>query len=315
MKHEQIINPTVVAVVALLHIGLLALLWRAVPLRQEVIEHIEFIELGDFGGGNGAAEGAGMPVAEKVALRSEQPKPKPKTKAEQPKPKAAAPEKPVIKPVISKKADADIQQPKPAPKPAAKPKPAEKVPTETKQHNTPEPKPQAEPAPKAEKPAVAKPEGKPVSAKAEGKPAAKSDNAGGAGGGANEHKGSGSGIKGEGSGRGEGSGGGSGGKKGEHGAGNGGSGGSVGSSKSNPIKSGGSIPRPPYPPSALENGEEGRVVLEVLVAPGGKVNSVKVVKSSGSSSLDRAARNAAKKGGFNAAAWTLYTIPVNFSLN
>ena len=59
MNKERILNPTVVAAVALLHVGLMSLLWRAhVPPPVEV-EHIEFVDLGDFGGGDGNAEGAG----------------------------------------------------------------------------------------------------------------------------------------------------------------------------------------------------------------------------------------------------------------
>ena len=92
MNKERILNPTVVAAVALLHVGLMSLLWRAhVPPPVEV-EHIEFVDLGDFGGGDGNAEGAGSPApAENPAPpqpQPEPPKPKPKPKkVEPPKPK------------------------------------------------------------------------------------------------------------------------------------------------------------------------------------------------------------------------------------
>lgn len=112
---------------------------------------------------------------------------------------------------------------------------------------------------------------------------------------------------GSGSGSGEGKGKGSGSGEGE--------GGGKGSSASNPAHKTGSIPRPPYPPMSEENGEEGTVVLSVLVAPGGKVQSVKVAKGSGHSRLDRAARQAAQNGHFNASQWTEFRVPVTFKLD
>ncbi|HGM2011479.1 TPA: energy transducer TonB, partial [Neisseria gonorrhoeae] len=130
-------------------------------------------------------------------------------------------------------------------------------------------------------------------------------------------EGKGTGTKGDGTGRGEGSGKGSGGAKGEHGEGAGGSGGGtgVGSSKGNPLRANGSIPRPAYPALSMENDEQGMVVLSVLVSPGGHVESVKVVKSSGFSRLDNAARKAAQNGHFQANAWTEFKVPVKFELN
>ncbi|HEZ3948498.1 TPA: energy transducer TonB, partial [Neisseria meningitidis] len=118
----------------------------------------------------------------------------------------------------------------------------------------------------------------------------------------------GTGIKGDGTGRGEGSGKGSGGVKGEHGEG-------AGSSKGNPLRANGSIPRPAYPTLSMENDEQGTVVLSVLVSPGGHVESVKIVKSSGFSRLDNAARKAAQNGHFQANAWTEFKVPVKFELN
>ncbi|MFV2029444.1 energy transducer TonB [Neisseria sp. S1] len=105
-----------------------------------------------------------------------------------------------------------------------------------------------------------------------------------------------------------------------HGMGNGSKAGSgegmgAGSSAANPLKAKGSIPTPPYPDLARENGEYGTVVLSVLVAPDGKVSDVKVVKSSRSRILDNAARRAAQKGSFQPRGWTLYTIPISFKLD
>ena len=111
---------------------------------------------------------------------------------------------------------------------------------------------------------------------------------------------------------------GSGGAKGEHGSGTGGDGGGsgtgAGSSKGNPAKGTCHIPRPPYPTMSTENGEEGLVVLKVLVGPGGKVDSISVNKSSGYSRLDNAARKAVKDGSCHASVWTEFKVPVKFTL-
>ena len=118
MKKDRILNPTVVAVVALLHIGLMSLLWKAHKPDIVDVTHIEFVELGDLGGGDGAPEGAGAPAP--VQAPPQKPKPRPEPK---PKPKPVEEAKPVIKPVITKKADADMQQAKEKPKPVEKNKP------------------------------------------------------------------------------------------------------------------------------------------------------------------------------------------------
>ena len=136
-----------------------------------------------------------------------------------------------------------------------------------------------------------------------------------------EGKGNGGGTKGTGSGRGEGSGSGSGGAKGEHGSGTGGGGGGsgtgAGSSKSNPVQGGTChIPTPKYPDLSLQQEEEGLVVLEAIVAPGGKVDpgSVKVTKSSRYNRLDSVAKKAVKAGSCHASVWTRFTIPIRFIL-
>lgn len=51
------------------------------------------------------------------------------------------------------------------------------------------------------------------------------------------------------------------------------------------------MPSPKYPPSSVENGEEGSVILELHIA-GGKVDTAKIFKSSGYYRLDNAARKA-----------------------
>lgn len=290
MNTDRILNPTVVAAVAILHFGLMALVWHA--REPKIVENnapIEFVDLGGLGG-DAADVGAPKPTSAQTPPAKPMPRPDPKP---EPKPVEV---KPVIKPVITQKKHADIQQPKELPKPVEKVKP--------------EPKPELKPEPKA-KPAektVEKPAAKPV-------PSTALSSAEGSYGGsaAKEGKGSGGGVKGESSGHGEGGGG----KREGHGSGGGDAadGSGAGSSRSNPVKASGMIPTPPYPALSQENGEEGTVVLTVLVAPGGNVASVTVTKSSGSARLDRAARNAAQKGHFNANVWTQFRVPVRFSLS
>lgn len=278
MNKARMTNTAVFAVTALLHIALISLLWQAQQPVEMGVGHMEVVDLGDFGGG-------GIPEGAAAVEPAPEPQP-PKSEVEQPKRKPVESAKSVIKPVVTKKTDADIRQPKeknqPAEQPKPEPKPVERTP-EPESESKPEPKPAAE------------------------KTAAQPNR--------NEWSRVGGGTDKEGSqetkGGGEGGGRGSGGVKGGQEEG---TGGGAGSSRSNPIKATGSIPTPPYPPLAQENGEEGTVGLSVLVAPGGRVVSVSVVKSSGSARLDKAARNAAKKGSFNAAAWTDYKVSVRFAM-
>ena len=82
-----------------------------------------------------------------------------------------------------------------------------------------------------------------------------------------------------------------------------------------------SNPPPRYPPIARRNGEQGRVVLRVLVTIDGQADTVEVRTSSGSERLDRAAvetvRNwrfvPARQGERAVAAWVL--VPITFSLD
>ena len=76
-----------------------------------------------------------------------------------------------------------------------------------------------------------------------------------------------------------------------------------------------------YPIEALRNREQGTVILSVLVGADGTVLSVEIEKSSGSRSLDRAAREAvakwrfhpATRGGVAHSAWA--SVPVTFNLS
>ena len=76
-----------------------------------------------------------------------------------------------------------------------------------------------------------------------------------------------------------------------------------------------------YPIEALRNREQGTVVLSVLVGADGSVLGVEIERSSGSRSLDRAAREAVAKWRFHPAtrngvahsAWA--SVPVTFNLS
>lgn len=79
-------------------------------------------------------------------------------------------------------------------------------------------------------------------------------------------------------------------------------------------------PAPRYPPLSRRSREQGRVLLRVLVTPGGSAQEIEVRDSSGHPRLDDAAREAvrqwkfvpAKRGDEPVAAWVL--IPVSFKL-
>jgi protein TonB len=79
-------------------------------------------------------------------------------------------------------------------------------------------------------------------------------------------------------------------------------------------------PPPAYPALSRRIGEEGRVLLRVLVSPAGTAEEVQVRTSSGSARLDQAARDAvqrwkfvpARRGEHPVAAWVL--IPISFRL-
>lgn len=79
--------------------------------------------------------------------------------------------------------------------------------------------------------------------------------------------------------------------------------------------------RPDYPRDALQNEEQGEVLISVYVGSDGKVKEAKVKKSSGSKTLDKAASKAfslctfkpALKNGEPQESW--YDIPYEFVLN
>ncbi len=79
-------------------------------------------------------------------------------------------------------------------------------------------------------------------------------------------------------------------------------------------------PPPPYPPAARRLGEQGRVMLRVLVDPDGQAEQVEVRTSSGSPRLDASALETvrrwkfvpARQGDRPIAAWVL--VPISFRL-
>lgn len=79
-------------------------------------------------------------------------------------------------------------------------------------------------------------------------------------------------------------------------------------------------PAPQYPNMARRKGEQGRVLLKVLVTLNGDAGNVSLVKSSGSTYLDEAAINAVKNWKFiparsnNEAVSGYVTVPISFSL-
>lgn len=79
-------------------------------------------------------------------------------------------------------------------------------------------------------------------------------------------------------------------------------------------------PPPPYPPLSKRMGEDGRIVLRVLVTPQGTAESLEIKTSSGSSRLDGAAVNTvrnwrfipARRGDTAIQSWVL--VPIVFKL-
>jgi protein TonB len=79
-------------------------------------------------------------------------------------------------------------------------------------------------------------------------------------------------------------------------------------------------PAPPYPALARRMGEQGRVVLRVLVSPAGLPEKVELKSSSGSSRLDQSALDTvrhwkfvpARQGNTPVPAWVL--VPISFTL-
>lgn len=80
-------------------------------------------------------------------------------------------------------------------------------------------------------------------------------------------------------------------------------------------------PAPEYPALARRKGEQGRVLLKVLVSETGLAQKVQIDTSSGYNSLDQSAVEAVKKWSFiparrsNQAVSAYVLVPIKFSLN
>ncbi|EGZ49945.1 transport protein TonB [Neisseria wadsworthii 9715] len=296
MENKRILIPSVLMVIILLHVGLIAALWKMTPPKPMEIMEIEFVDLGGGGGGGGAGEPA---VSEKSAPEPKpvpptvvKPKPEPKRvekKVEAAKPKVAA--------VKTQNKDADFEaKPKVEAKPKFEPKPEPKreVVKEVKPEPKPEPQEKAEPLPRRQE--TFKPSAGEYQQKS-GSGASGSGNKSEAGNGSGSGEGSGTGS---GSGKGSGSGSGSGSGKGD-GAGSGG------------VRNIGSFGVPSYPSISRENGEEGTVRLKATVSPGGGVK-VEVIKSSGYSRLDNEAKRTVR-GSSKFSGPGVYVGNVSFRLN
>jgi protein TonB len=79
-------------------------------------------------------------------------------------------------------------------------------------------------------------------------------------------------------------------------------------------------PKPPYPPISRRLGEQGKVLLRVLIGVDGQPKKAEIRKSSGFDRLDQAAMTAAmrwryvpgKRGGVAEEMWS--DVPINFVL-
>lgn len=267
MKTDRLFQPSVIICVSLLHIALIAAGWQAAKLPDPVMAgNLTFIDLGSpDGDGQPKAEGAPAPISNasestsKTVQAAEPPKPKPKETVKQP---PASP----VKTVIRHDVKPDIAAPKLQ---ATQPQQTAETPTRNRPPDI-----QAE---KTTQTSAA------PSAQSQSSAAKHSNDAPANGGGGNNPNskaaGNGSGASQEGS-----------------GTGNKGSGGGHSGGGANTIVDGGyiTLPMPPYPPLALENGEEGHVRIEIIVETNGRISSAKIIKGSGSHRLDNAALRAAK---------------------
>jgi len=73
-------------------------------------------------------------------------------------------------------------------------------------------------------------------------------------------------------------------------------------------------PKPPYPISSRENGEQGAVMLYACITDHGKVDRVALVQSSGYPALDRSALNTVRHWSFRPAQESGKSIPMCYRL-
>jgi len=80
-------------------------------------------------------------------------------------------------------------------------------------------------------------------------------------------------------------------------------------------------PKPPYPISSRENGEQGRVILNACITERGAIHHLELAKTSGYPALDRSALNTVRLWKFMPALQdghplpSCYRLPINFILS
>ena len=298
MKNHNLLKPSVIIVVSLLHAGLLALAWKSKePPEPVTVDELTFVDLGTpEGDDKPLADGAPAPLENGGAAQPAQeqpvPPPPPPQAPEKPKPvqeKPANTPPPKVNAVVRNDLPADVVQPTkpvvekpttPAPKPV-EPTPKPPVPTPTP------PAPKAAETPlKPSTTASNNTSGTPGNSKSPGgsPDAVNRQDGGNGGGGSNpnsQRPGNNAGSR-DGDGNG---------KRGN---------GDKPVADPNTIVNGGykTLPTVAYPPASQDQGEEGIVKLSVLVEANGSVSEVKVTQSTGHQRLDAAAVRAARRAGY-----------------
>ena len=291
MKNHNLLKPSVIIVVSLLHAGLLALAWKSKePPEPVTVDELTFVDLGTpEGDDKPLADGAPAPLenggAAQPAQEQPAPPPPPPQAPEKPKPvqeKPANTPPPKVNAVVRNDLPADVVQPT---KPVV-----EKPPTPAPKPVEPTPKP---PAPKpAETPlkpsttASNNTSGTPGNSKSPGgsPDAVNRQDGGNGGGGSNpnsQRPGNNAGSR-DGDGNG---------KRGD---------GDKPAADPNAIVNGGysKLPTVPYPQKSQDEGEEGTVKLSIIVEANGSVSEVKVTQSTGHQRLDAAAVRTARSAGY-----------------
>ena len=290
MKNHNLLKPSVIIVVSLLHAGLLALAWKSKePPEPVTVDELTFVDLGTpEGDDKPLADGAPAPLenggAAQPAQEQPAPPPPPPQAPEKPNPvqeKPANTPPPKVNAVVRNDLPADVVQPT---KPVV-----EKPPTPAPKPVEPTPKP---PAPKpAETPlkpsttASNNTSGTPGNSKSPGgsPDAVNRQDGGNGGGGSNpnsQRPGNNAGSR--------------------DGDGNGKRGNGDKPADPNAIVNGGYIKLPtvPYPQKSQDEGEEGTVKLSIIVEANGSVSEVKVTQSTGHQRLDAAAVRTARSAGY-----------------
>ena len=296
MKNHNLLKPSVIIVVSLLHAGLLALAWKSKePPEPVTVDELTFVDLGTpEGDDKPLADGAPAPLENGAAQPAQEqpaPPPPPPQAPEKPKPvqeKPANTPPPKVNAVVRNDLPADVVQPT---KPVV-----EKPPTPAPKPVEPTPKPPAPtPTPPAPKPAETplKPSttasnntsGTPGNSKSPGgsPDAVNRQDGGNGGGGSNpnsQRPGNNAGSR--------------------DGDGNGKRGNGDKPADPNAIVNGGyvKLPTVAYPQKSQDEGEEGTVKLSIIVEANGSVSEVKVTQPTGYPRLDAAAVRTARSAGY-----------------